>query len=59
MFRSGIRDGREIEQWQSGVQFLDEWSYFDSEEEKLGWLKVFRHIDLIGKTCWTVHYRLN
>ncbi|MFY9800663.1 MAG: class I SAM-dependent methyltransferase [Methanoregula sp.] len=57
-FRSGIRNGREMEQWHSGIQFLDEWSYFDSEEEKLGWLRLFRYIELIRKTQWTVHYRL-
>lgn len=59
MFRSGIHDGREMEQWHSGIQFLDEWSYFDSEEKKLGWLKFLRHIELMRKTQWTVHYRLN
>ena len=59
MFRSGIRDGREMEQWHSGIQFLDEWSYFDSDEEKLGLLKILRHIDLIRKTQWTVYYLLN
>jgi len=58
-FRSGIRDGQEMEQWHSGIQFLDEWSYFDSEEKKLGWLRLFRYIELIRKTQWTVHYRLN
>jgi O-methyltransferase involved in polyketide biosynthesis len=59
MFRSGICDGREMEQWHSGIQFLDDWSYFDSDEKKLGWLKILRHIELIRKTQWTVHYRLN
>jgi methyltransferase (TIGR00027 family) len=59
MFRSGIRNSREMEQWHSGIQFLDEWSYFDSEEKKLGWIKVLRHIELIRKTQWTVHYLLN
>jgi len=59
MFRSGIRDAHEMEQWHSGIQFLDEWSYFDSEEKKLGWLRVLRHIELIRKTQWTVHYRLD
>jgi O-methyltransferase involved in polyketide biosynthesis len=59
MFRSGISDGRELEQWHSGIQFLDEWSYFDSEEKKLGWLRLLRHIELIRKTQWTVHYLLN
>ena len=58
-FRSGIRDGREMEQWHSGIQFLDEWSYFDSDEKKLGWLKILKHIELIRKTQWTVRYRLN
>jgi len=58
-FRSGIRDSREMEQWHSEIEFLDEWSYFDSEEEKLGSLKVLRHIKFIRKTQWTVHYLLN
>jgi len=58
-FRSGISDGREMEQWHSGIQFLDEWSYFDSDEKKLGWFRLLRHIGLIRKTQWTVHYRLN
>jgi O-methyltransferase involved in polyketide biosynthesis len=57
-FRSGIHDGREMEQWHSGIQFLDEWSYFDSDEKKLGWLRLFRYIGIIRKTQWTVHYLL-
>ncbi|MDD1675483.1 MAG: class I SAM-dependent methyltransferase [Methanomicrobiales archaeon] len=58
-FHSGIRDSREMEQWHIGIQFLDEWSYFDSEEEKLGLLKILKHIEFIRKTQWTVHYLLN
>jgi O-methyltransferase involved in polyketide biosynthesis len=58
-FRSGISNGREMEQWNNGIHFLDEWSYFDSDEKKLGWLRLLRHIGLIRKTQWTVHYRLN
>ena len=57
-FRSGIRNGREMEQWHDGIQFLDEWSYFDSDEKKLGWLRLLKHIEFIRKTQWTVHYRL-
>jgi O-methyltransferase involved in polyketide biosynthesis len=59
VFQSGLRDGREMEEWQSGIQFLDEWSYFDSDEEKLGWMRLLRHIGLVRTTQWTVHYRLN
>ena len=58
VFRSGFRDGREMEQWESGIQFLDDWSYFDLDENKLGWLKVLRHIGWIRKTQWTVRYQL-
>ena len=59
VFRFGICDAHEMEQWHAGIQFLDEWSYFDSKEKKLGWLIVLRHIELIRKTQWTVHYRLD
>ncbi len=58
VFRSGLRDGREMEQWHPDIRFLGEWSYFDSDEEKLGWLRLFRHIGWIRKTQWTVRYLL-
>lgn len=58
IFRSGIRDSREPEDWNPGIRLLDDWSYFDSEETKLGWLRIFRHSEFLRKTQWTVHYRL-
>lgn len=58
-FHFGIRDSEEMEEWHSGIQFIDDWSYFDSEEKKLGLLKFFRNIKLFRKTQWTVHYKLN
>ena len=58
LFRSGIRDSREMEHWQKGIQFLDDWSYFDSDERKPGLFRLFRYIGWLRKTQWTVHYRL-
>jgi methyltransferase (TIGR00027 family) len=58
VFRSGIRDGREPEGWHPGIRLLDEWSYFDADEPKLGWLRLFRHSEFLRTTQWTVHYRL-
>ncbi len=58
-FNFGIRSSEEMETWNSGIQFLDDWSYFDADEEKLGWLRLFRRFQLFRKTQWTVHYRLN
>ena len=58
-FHFGIRDSNEMEKWHADIQFLDDWSYFDSEEKKLGILKMFRNIEIFRKTQWTVHYKLN
>jgi len=58
-FHFGIRDSHEMEEWHTGIEFLDDWSYFDSEEKKMGVLKMFRKIEFLRKNQWTVHYRLN
>lgn len=58
-YNFGIRDSNEMEEWNPGIQFLEDWSYFDEKEKKLGWLKFFRNIDLFRKTQWTVYYKLN
>ena len=50
VFRSGIRDGREPEEWHPGIRLLDEWSYFDADEPKLGWLRLFRHSEFLRTT---------
>jgi len=59
VFRSGISHGREMETWNKGIHFIDEWSYFDSNHPKLGWLRFLRKSELFRKTQWTVHYHLN
>jgi len=59
-FQSGIDGGREPEQWSPGIQLVDEWTYFDDNEPRLGWL-----LALLGRFAsarqiqWTVHYRLS
>lgn len=58
-FKSGIKTCKEMEDWGNGIEFIDEWSYFDSSEKKLGWLRFLGNIDLIRRTQWTLHYKLN
>jgi methyltransferase (TIGR00027 family) len=58
VFQSGIRRSDEMEGWHPGIRLLDDWSYFDSGEKKLGWLKIFSRFRLFRYTQWTVHYRL-
>ena len=55
----GIRNSKEMEEWDKGIQFLDDWSYFDAGEKKLGWVNLFKNVKLFRMTQWTVHYKLN
>ena len=58
-FRSGIRSSREVETWGAGIELLDEWSYFDEDEPKLGVLRYMGRFDFLRHMQWTVHVRLN
>ena len=58
-FNFGIKEARDLEQWHPGIKVLDEWSYVDEPEKKIGALRFMKHINLLRKTQWTVHYRLN
>jgi hypothetical protein len=57
-FLSGINNGREMESWSPGIKLMDEWSYFDSNEKKLGWVRFFGKIPWMRRVQWTAHYRL-
>jgi len=54
----GIRDGRDLESWGQGIEFLDEWTIFDDHEKKLGWMNLFRFSKRLRKAQWIVHYLL-
>ena len=59
MFQSGIADSDSMEQWRSGIRFMDDWSFVDADEPKLGTLRLMRHWALFRKLQWVVHYRLD
>ena len=59
IFTFGVPDGNYIENWNSGIKLLDEWTYFDEYERKLGWFNLFRKIEYFKKIQWIVHYKLN
>jgi O-methyltransferase involved in polyketide biosynthesis len=58
VFTFGIPYSRYFETWSPDYRFLDEWTYFDDHEKKLGWFNLFSSIKLIRKVQWTVHYRI-
>ena len=53
-----IDDADEIEDWHEGIKLLDEWSIFDTNHPRLGWIRSFRNNDSIRKAQWTAHYHL-
>ena len=59
IFNFGIKESQELEKWNEGIEFLDEWTYFDDKENKLGWINYLGRIEKFRKTQWIVHYRLN
>jgi O-methyltransferase involved in polyketide biosynthesis len=58
VYQFGIENSREMESWASGIAFLDDWTYFDEPEPKLGWMRLFASWPLFRWAQWTVHYRL-
>jgi methyltransferase (TIGR00027 family) len=59
VFQSGLSKSADMEEWSKGIEFLDEWTYFDEGEPKLGWFRLFKNIELLRRVQWAVHYRLN
>jgi O-methyltransferase involved in polyketide biosynthesis len=58
VYTFGLENSREMERWASGLVLLDDWTYFDEAEPKLGWLRLFSRWPLFRWAQWTVHYRL-
>ena len=55
----GIKDGKDIEKWNEGITFLDEWTFFDDTENKLGWMNFLGRFEKMKKAQWLVYYQLN
>lgn len=58
LFTFGVPNNRYFEEWSPDYHFLDEWTYFDDNEKKLGWFNWFSSIKVLRNVQWTVHYRL-
>jgi O-methyltransferase involved in polyketide biosynthesis len=58
-FHFGIPNEKVFETWNEGITFLDEWTYFDDKEKKLGWMNFFGRFKKMRKAQWILHYQLN
>ena len=57
-FYFGVKEGRDFEKWNKGITFLEEWTYFDDKEKKMGWINLLGKSKKLSKTQWTVYYQL-
>ncbi len=58
-YHFGIADKRELESWHPGLEFIDDWSYFDTDHPKLGLMRLFKEWPFMRNTQYTVRYRIN
>jgi len=58
-FYWGLKRGRDLENWSTGICLLDEWSYFDNPEPRLDNVRWMRHVPLFAKVLSIFHYRLS
>lgn len=58
-FHFGISMSHELENWNEGIEFVDDWSLFDDQERKIGLFNLFRNVDFFRYAQWIVRYRLN
>jgi methyltransferase (TIGR00027 family) len=59
VFTFGLKNSREMETWHPGIEYLDHWSYFDSNHPRLGRMGMLGKIKFMREVQYTVHYRLN
>jgi len=56
VFTFGVPYSKYFEEWDPGYRFLDDWTYFDDREKKLGWFNLFASFEILRKVQWTVRY---
>ncbi len=54
----GLKNGRQPEDWGSGIRLLEEWFYFDQPEPRQGVAQLMRYLPLFGKGVGIFRYQL-
>ncbi len=58
-FTFGVHNSHEFETWHTGIEYLDDWSYFDTRHPRLGWVGTLGKVKLMRNVQYTVHYRFH
>jgi O-methyltransferase involved in polyketide biosynthesis len=56
--RWGLRQGRDLEAWHPGLQLLEDRSYFDQPNPRLGWTRVLHYVPPVARGVRILRYRL-
>ena len=55
----GLNHAKDLETWAEGIRLLEEFYYFESQEERLGVMNLMRYLPLFAKSSGIFHYKLN
>jgi methyltransferase (TIGR00027 family) len=59
VFSFGVADSRTFETWSPHYHLVDEWTYFDDNEKRMGWMAALMgKFASLRKTQWTVKYKV-
>lgn len=57
-YQFGVRQAQDIESLANNIRVVEEWSYFEDEDIRPRFLRLFRHLDFVAKTQWTIKTKL-
>ena len=53
-YQFGVRKAGEVEAYNPAIKVVEEWSYFEDEDIRPRFLRLFRHFKLMTRTQWTI-----
>ncbi|MEM9904616.1 MAG: class I SAM-dependent methyltransferase [Cyanobacteria bacterium P01_D01_bin.44] len=58
-YQFGVTTAREIETYGNDIEVVEEWSYFQDEDIKPKFLRLFRYLKFFTRSQWTIKAKLN
>lgn len=56
-YQFGVRDAREVETYAKNIKVEEEWSYFEDDDIRPRFLRLFRNVEFVTRTQWTIKAR--
>ncbi len=53
-YEFGVREAREVEAYGQAIKVVEEWSYFEDEDIRPKFLRLFRPFKFMTRTQWTI-----